>query len=281
MRVVRRLVDLPASRFGPRSVHHIEAGAGPPVLALHPSPRRGAVLAGIVAEWAGPWRVAAPDMPGYGASDPLAGGPDAPVTLDDLAEATVEWMDGAGIDRAAVYGEHTGAMLGLVMAVRHPDRVVAVAANGVALLRAAERADWLAHHLPPFVPDAGGSHLADLWARARAQHRWFPWFRQDDDHRHPAPSTPSPADLHAYVADVVAAGDHYRVAYRAALAHDLAPTLAALTVPALVTAAAADPLAAHLDRIGSTAPVVTVVRGGLPVPTREGCRTFLAAALDP
>jgi pimeloyl-ACP methyl ester carboxylesterase len=49
-----------------------------------------------------------PDSPGFGLSDPLGVGE---AQMQDFAEAAIEFMDALGVERAAVYGFHTGAMI--------------------------------------------------------------------------------------------------------------------------------------------------------------------------
>ena len=129
--------------------------------------------------------------------------------------ATLEFVDALGIGRFGIYGFHTGASIGTALAQARPDRVAAVAANGLVVLTEAERAAILRDYLPPLVPRWDGGHLAWLWARMREQAIFFPWHdrraatRMDFD--------VPPADrLHAGLLEFLAAGDHYHVAYAAA-----------------------------------------------------------------
>ncbi len=87
-----------------------------------------------------------------------------------------------------------------------PDRVAAVAANGLVVLTEAEREAILRDYLPPLVPRWDGGHLAWLWARMREQAIFFPWHdrraatRMDFD--------VPPADrLHSGLLEFLAAGD--------------------------------------------------------------------------
>jgi 2-hydroxy-6-oxonona-2,4-dienedioate hydrolase len=50
----------------------------------------------------------------------------------------VEFMDALGVARTAVYGFHTGAMIALALAARHPQRISCAVANGVVLPRRCE-----------------------------------------------------------------------------------------------------------------------------------------------
>ena len=66
------------------------------------------------------WRVAAWDMPGYGAAAPL---PDEPLTFRALAEAAAGWITAMGAERAHVVGISMGSMIAQYLAALHPDRV--------------------------------------------------------------------------------------------------------------------------------------------------------------
>ncbi len=95
-----------------------EAGAGPPVVFLHG-------LGGSRTAW-GPqlrgltdrFRCIAWDMPGYGASAPLA-----PLTLPAIADQLASLLDTLRIETADLVGLSFGGMSALHAAIRHPRRV--------------------------------------------------------------------------------------------------------------------------------------------------------------
>ncbi len=66
------------------------------------------------------WRVAAWDLPGYGASAPL---PDEPYTFRALADAAAEWIATLGVQRAHVVGISMGGMIAQYLAAWQPERV--------------------------------------------------------------------------------------------------------------------------------------------------------------
>ncbi|MCY4425274.1 MAG: alpha/beta hydrolase [Acidimicrobiaceae bacterium] len=95
-----------------------ECGRGDPVVFLHG-------LGGSRTSWepqlsglSGEFRCIAWDMPGYGASDPVA-----PLTFTAIADAVVRLLDDAGVDRAHLVGESFGGMHALHTALRRPERV--------------------------------------------------------------------------------------------------------------------------------------------------------------
>ncbi|MDO5682385.1 MAG: alpha/beta hydrolase [Propionibacteriaceae bacterium] len=63
------------------------------------------------------FRVIAPDMPGWGASDPVA--------TDDLdhAASALEFLDAMGIEKAAFVGNSMGGHTSIRFATLHPDRI--------------------------------------------------------------------------------------------------------------------------------------------------------------
>ena len=248
-------------RYGPRQVHYRRGGKGPVVLLLHQSPQSSREMEPLIAAWGQTFTLIAPDSPGYGYSQPLqrAGRPVAAATIDDFAAATVEFADALGIGRFGIYGFHTGASIGVALAQAFPARVTAVAANGLVVLTEDERAAILRDYLPPLVPRWDGGHLAWLWARMREQTIFFPWHDRRAATRMNFP-VPAADRLQQGVDEFLAAGDQYHVAYAAAFADRAELRLPALHVPLLVTAAARDPLAGHLARIGPRSASVRIVR---------------------
>jgi pimeloyl-ACP methyl ester carboxylesterase len=237
-------------RWGTRQVHYRRAGQGPAVLALHQSPQSSRDLLPVLEAWRTHFTLIAPDTPGYGQSDPLGR---AALTMADFAAATLEFADAVGLRRFGVYGYHTGASIGLMLAASHPERVAALAAQGLVRLTAEELRDILAHYLPPFVPSWDGAHLAWAWARMREQTIFFPWYERTRAARLPF-DVPSPERLQAGLLDMLRTGAGYAVAYRAAFESRPQDVLPRLAVPLLVTAAADDPLHEHLARLQDLPP---------------------------
>jgi 3-oxoadipate enol-lactonase len=102
-----------------------EAGRGPVMLLLHG-------LGGSRLSWepqldglSDRFRVVAWDLPGYGASPPLAS--DRPVTFAALADAVVAFADELGVGQFHLVGISFGGMIAQYAAARHPDRVETLA----------------------------------------------------------------------------------------------------------------------------------------------------------
>lgn len=100
-------------------VHYVEAGQGAPLLLLHSVPRSSRSYRLLLPLLAPHFRAIAPDLPGFGQSDPLAGN----VTMEALGDAMAEFLDALGIASAHVFGYHTGNKVAAAMAADHPQRV--------------------------------------------------------------------------------------------------------------------------------------------------------------
>jgi pimeloyl-ACP methyl ester carboxylesterase len=275
--VIRRHYVTVTGRWGQRQVHYRSAGRGPLLLLLHQSPQSSRELEPLMQQWADRFTVVAPDSPGYGLSDPLGV---AEAELDDFAAATIEFLDVIGAGRFGVYGFHTGGMIGLALADRYPQRVAAVACNGVAVLTGPERARILAEYLPALEPRWDGGHLAWLWARIREQNVFFPWHERSLATRMDFPMPP-PERQQASVLEFLRGAGHYHVAYRAAFTYRAEEVVPRLTVPALITAARWDPICPHLGRLPRPRAPVAIAESATPQEALERCLGHLAANTGP
>jgi len=228
-----------------RQVHYRRRGRGAPVVLLHESPRSSAALLPLMEFGSDQVTMLALDTPGCGDSDPLPlTRPDA----GDYADAVAATLDALGIGRAAVYGTHTGAAIGMALATRHPERVSTLVIDGLGVFEAAERAQLLQSYLPAFVPLADGTHLAWLWARIRDQFTFFPWNHRGTGARLWRELPPA-ASLHQVALDLLRAGDHYRAPYAAAFRYQAEQALPFLSMPTHLCARADDMLQPHLARL--------------------------------
>ena len=98
----------------------LEAGTGPPAVALHGLGGTKGSFLPTVAALAGRFRVIAVDLPGFGDSDkPIGAAYDAPY----FARATIDLLDALELDRAHLIGNSLGGRIALEVGLRHPDRV--------------------------------------------------------------------------------------------------------------------------------------------------------------
>lgn len=239
-----------------RQVGYRRLGAGAPVVLLHASPRSAAALLPLAQRLADRFTVFAFDTPGFGYSDAL---PEGRRDAWDYGDALIESFDALGIERAPVYGSHTGAAIAVAAALTHSTRVSALALDGYALFTPTEQAEYLANYLAPIEPDWDGAWLAWLWGRVKDQFSFFPWYLRAQSARILRPLPPA-AVLQSVVVDFLAAGDAYRPAYAAAFRFPGLATLRDLKTPCTVMARADDLLVGHLDGLTGLPAHVSVQR---------------------
>ncbi|MGW0936979.1 alpha/beta fold hydrolase [Streptomyces sp. NPDC002666] len=95
------------------------AGDGPAVLLLHGFPHTWQLWSGIMGRLAGQYRVIAPDLRGFGASERAVGGYDA----GTLAADAEGLLDALGETSAAVVGIDAGTAPAVLLALRRPGLV--------------------------------------------------------------------------------------------------------------------------------------------------------------
>ena len=98
----------------------LEAGSGPPVVAIHGLGATKGSFLPTVAALSARFRVIALDLPGFGDSDkPIGASYDARF----FARAIVALLDALGLDRAHLIGNSLGGRIALEVGLLHPDRV--------------------------------------------------------------------------------------------------------------------------------------------------------------
>ena len=107
------------------SMYYEVHGAGPPLLLLHGG--WGSIPEKWLPFFTPHFRVIAPEQMGHGRT---ADRVDRPFHYHDMAEDTVELMRRLGIESAVVVGYSDGGIIGLDMAIHHPERVTKLALSG-------------------------------------------------------------------------------------------------------------------------------------------------------
>lgn len=243
-----------------RAVHYRRAGSpgAPVVILLHGSPESASAVHEAARVLSQRMCVIALDTPGNGLSQPLD---HADPDRADYARHLIAFMDLMGVARAGLYGFHTGAGTAMAAALMAPQRVVALALDGLAVWTLEERADLLAHYCVTFPPAADGSHLARIWARLEEQLIFFPWHHARLGGRMALPPTPMETRLRR-LRDWLTAHEHYAAPYRAAFKARGEDGPDRVSAPTLIGAMDRDPLSAHLGRLPVLAPSVRVERWG-------------------
>jgi pimeloyl-ACP methyl ester carboxylesterase len=95
------------------------SGAGEPLIVLHGSYMNIPSMGAIIPKLAERHKVYALELQGHGRTTDI----DRPITYPNLADDVAVFMDKAGLKKADVFGYSMGAMTGLQLAIRHPDKV--------------------------------------------------------------------------------------------------------------------------------------------------------------
>ena len=109
------------------NIFYREAGppTAPAVLLLHGFPTSSHMFRGLIPLLAPHLHVIAPDLPGFGFSDAPSRSHFA-YTFDHLAHVMERFAEAIGLDRYTLYIFDYGAPIGLRLALRHPERIVAI-----------------------------------------------------------------------------------------------------------------------------------------------------------
>ncbi len=102
------------------TISTMEAGQGPPVLAVHGLGGTKGSFLPTVAALADRFRVIAMDLPGFGDSDKPVG---APYDARFFAGAVMDLLDALELERVHVIGNSLGGRVALELGLRHPGRV--------------------------------------------------------------------------------------------------------------------------------------------------------------
>lgn len=153
------------------------AGAGPPapvLVLVHAFPLTSAMWQGQLDRLSGTARVVAPDLPGFGASDPPPGGH----SIDAYADAVARLLDHLGLDDVVLGGLSIGGYVTFSFLRRHRHRVRAVvladtraASDTPAVLerRASQQAEVAAGRLDAVLDAQVEALLAEATRRDRPE----------------------------------------------------------------------------------------------------------------
>lgn len=236
-------VDRAFVRIEEGLVHYRHAGTpaedGPlPLYMMHAGPGSSKGLTGLVAALSETRQCIAADTLGFGESVPPT--PEEP-DLIYYADSVIRIWDQLGLEKVDVYGSHTGANIGLEIAIAHPDRVRKLVFDGVALFDPDLAADMLINYAPKIKPQENGEHFIWAWNFMKDMGVYFPHYKRDSEHY--LSKEPWPAStLHNGVMEVMKAIDHYYKGYNAVFRHKTHDRLPLLTVPTFCMAHEADPL---------------------------------------
>ena len=155
-------------RFGQLHVHHtMPAGGGfeegIALLCVHDLPGSGRLFTRLLALNGAERSVYAPDLPGFGESDP----PVNPQGLAEYAAALGDFIDTMRLRQLAVLGVRLGALLATELALAYPSQIARVVMVSVPLVTEAERS-LLRSSAPPAAPSEFRPLEAQRWAQEAA-----------------------------------------------------------------------------------------------------------------
>ena len=104
------------------------SGEGDPLIVLHGAYMNILSMGEIIPKLAETHRVYALELQGHGRTTDI----ERPITYPDLADDVAAFMDAVGLDKADVFGYSMGAVTGLQLAIRHPEKVNKLIAASVA-----------------------------------------------------------------------------------------------------------------------------------------------------
>ncbi len=153
------------SRYGQLHVHNaIPPGGGfeegTPLLCLHKSPLSGRMFERFLAVAGHDRSVYAPDLPGFGDSDPPGSRPG----IVDYAAAVGDFLENMRFRQIDILGYHTSSLIAAELAVTRPKQVRRVVLVSIPLLTEAER-ETLRRAPAAAQPAVEGAHLPGEWQR--------------------------------------------------------------------------------------------------------------------
>ncbi len=103
-----------------RRIHYLEAGSGSPVILIHGAGGGSANWFGVIGPLSRRFRVLAPDLPGFGLSDPIEAEPPLGVQVAGLV---ADWLSAIGVERCAIAGTSFGGLVTLRLAQQLGNRI--------------------------------------------------------------------------------------------------------------------------------------------------------------
>jgi pimeloyl-ACP methyl ester carboxylesterase len=238
-------------------IHYTSAGEGPPLLLLHQtgSSRQFRKLMPMLGQR---YRTIAPDNLGSGNSDPLPPN----VQISDLARSMVHFMDFLKIEKAHIFGFHTGNKIATEIAAAWPSRVdrLMLCGNTHSIMAEHEALNSalkavVGASIRKFESAPDGSHLIRQWAAEFGAITSLWW-----DSANFTPETLTPGLMRQRKERIIEKLQMRDLAevYRAIFAFDLGARMREIEAKTLIIEVET-PEEAHLERQGQK--LVKLVRG--------------------
>jgi haloalkane dehalogenase len=232
--MVRRFyIDAPHGQIHGR----IAPSVGKPwIVLLHQSPSSSVMFEALMPFLMPYFSVIAPDNPGFGQSDPLDN-----VTVEALGACVVAVMKAHAIDKAFIFGHHTGAAIAAGLGVEHSEFCAAIAMCGPPALSAQQR-QMLPAMAPVVIAQPDGAHLGAMWSKLRAK------------------ETSAPPTLSTREVALALSAVSTKEAYQCVADYDFLAALPKITCPLMLFAGERDSLIDYFPAAQSAAPQAKVMR---------------------
>jgi pimeloyl-ACP methyl ester carboxylesterase len=249
------------ARWDPVHSQRAESGASGPgdgsggcrpgaIVLLHQTPRSFKEYLGVLPILGSRWSTVAFDTPGFGASDL----PPGEESIEAYASGILAGLGALDLEQVVLVGHHTGALVGIEVAVRAPELLSGLVLSSAPLKTPEERRAALEG---PGIDDvevqSDGSHLSELWQKRAS---FYPKDR--------------PELLNAFVADALLVADRVEEGHRAVNRYAVEERISRLKPPVLVLGARKDPFAwPHVERWRQALPwaeFTEISEGMVPLP---------------
>jgi pimeloyl-ACP methyl ester carboxylesterase len=110
---------MPARDIELERMYYEVSGKGNPLIVLHGAYMNIPSMGAIIPKLARTHRVYALELQGHGRTTDI----DRPITYQNLADDVAAFRDAVGLQKADVFGYSMGAVAGLQLAIRHPEKV--------------------------------------------------------------------------------------------------------------------------------------------------------------
>jgi pimeloyl-ACP methyl ester carboxylesterase len=230
--IERAFVTLDEGQMHLRRLRALRADK-PSLILLHASPASSWFMQGLMLALRASGvegEIIAPDTLGNGDScAPFGNEPN----IAYFAGSVARMCDALGIEKADIYGTHTGARIACEFAAAFPGRTGRAVLDGITEYPDDLREAVIANYAPTVEPDEYGQHLIWAFNFCRDQALFFPHFMKVPERRLSVPMPP-PAILHRITLDVLKALDTYPKPYLAAFRYKAFERMGLITAPVLL-----------------------------------------------
>lgn len=218
-------------------MHYRYAGQGEPLLLFHQTATSSEFFEPLIPHLAGHYLVLAPDTPGFGMSDR----PPQEFDVAGYARCFADFLDAVGVQKASVFGHHTGATFACELAAAHPEKVDKLIFHGTPYWEDPVQGLLARVHRMEFAED--GHHLMEVWEGLKVSlERSHSIGSLDDDPWRL---------LHKEATWKFMAGERWHEAYEALAKYDILGRLPLIQAPTLVASTEHDGLLRTVEPVAA------------------------------